>query len=181
MSRRQPAAATTAAARSLAELERWLRERAEQRPVATSMPMLDGYVAAIVAGPVSITPPDWVCPLLAIDADAFNRGGTAEFAAISAVVQHHNAISNTLSTAPQRFKPIFRSKPRRRGGRPPLVPGLLRRHDVTPAGVVTAALSQQPRLPPALARAAVLRRRPRPTSSPRYRCGCRETTSAPSS
>jgi len=111
MSRRQPAAATTAAARSLAELERWLRERAEQRPVATSMPMLDGYVAAIVAGPVSITPPDWVCPLLAIDADAFNRGGTAEFAAISAVVQHHNAISNTLSTAPQRFKPIFRSKP----------------------------------------------------------------------
>ena len=64
-----------------------------------------------MAGPVSISPLDWICPLLAIDADAFNHGGTAEFAAISAVVQHHNDISNTLSMAPQLFKPIFRSKP----------------------------------------------------------------------
>jgi hypothetical protein len=24
-----------------------------------------------VAGPVSISPPDWICPLLAVDADAF--------------------------------------------------------------------------------------------------------------
>ena len=110
--RRHPApSATTAAAMSLAELDRWLRGRAERRPVATSMPMLDGYVAAIVAGPVSISPLDWICPLLAIDADAFNHGGTAEFAAISAVVQHHNAISNTLSSNPKRFEPIHRRKP----------------------------------------------------------------------
>jgi uncharacterized protein len=109
--RRHPApSATTAAAMSPAELERWLQDRAERRPVATSMPMLDGYVAAIVAGPVSISPLDWICPLLAVDADAFNHGGTAEFAAISAVVQHHNDISNTLTMAPQLFKPIFRSK-----------------------------------------------------------------------
>jgi uncharacterized protein len=45
--------------------------------------MLDGYVTAIVARPVSISPPNWICPLLAIDADAFNHGGTPEFAAIS--------------------------------------------------------------------------------------------------
>jgi uncharacterized protein len=102
MSRRpHPASSsTTAAAMSLAQLERWLQDRAKRRPVATSLPVLDGYVAAIVAGPVSISPLDWICPLLAIDADAFNHGGTAEFAAISAVVQHHNAISNTLSTNP---------------------------------------------------------------------------------
>jgi uncharacterized protein len=112
MSRRgNPAAATPATAMSLAELERWLRDRAARRPVATSMPTLDGYVAAIVAGPVSISPLDWICPLLAIDADAFNHGGTAEFAAISAVVQHHNAISNTLSSNPKRFEPIHRRKP----------------------------------------------------------------------
>src|SRR5882757_4041244 len=55
--------------------------RAERRPVATSIPTLDGYVTAIVAGPVSISPLDWICPLLAIDADAFNHGGTPEFAA----------------------------------------------------------------------------------------------------
>ena len=110
--RRHPAAsATTAAAMSLAELDRWLRDRAARRPVATSMPTLDGYVAAIVAGPVSISPLDWICPLLAVDADAFNHGGTAEFAAISAVVQHHNGISNTLSNNPKRFEPIHQRKP----------------------------------------------------------------------
>ena len=79
-----------AAAMPLAELERWLQDRADRRPVAASVPMLDGYVAAIVAGPVSIDPPDWICPLLAIDADAFNHGGTPEFAAISAVALRHS-------------------------------------------------------------------------------------------
>ena len=110
--RRHPvSSSTTAAAMSLAELERWLQGRAERRPVAAGMPVLDGYVAAIVAGPVSISPLDWICPLLAIDADAFNHGGTPEFAAISAVVQHHNAISNTLSNNPTRFEPIHLRKP----------------------------------------------------------------------
>jgi uncharacterized protein len=42
--------------------------------------MLDGYVTAIVAGPVPFDPREWICPLLAIDADALNRGGTPEFA-----------------------------------------------------------------------------------------------------
>ena len=92
----------------LDELEPWLQARAEQHPVATSLPVLDGYVAAIVAGPVSMSPLDWICPLLAIDADAFNHGGTLEFAAISAVALRHNEISNTLSTTPDRFKPMHR-------------------------------------------------------------------------
>jgi uncharacterized protein len=94
----------------LQELERWLQERAERRPAATSIAMLDGYVTAIVAGPVSISPLDWICPLLAVDADAFNHGGTPEFAAISAVARHHNDISNMLSTAPHRFQPMHRRK-----------------------------------------------------------------------
>jgi uncharacterized protein len=81
--------------------------------------VLDGYVAAIVAGPVSISPLDWICPLLAIDADAFNHGGTAKFAAISAVVQHHNAISNTLSTNPKQFKPNPSAQAERRRRRAP--------------------------------------------------------------
>ncbi|WP_128929787.1 YecA family protein [Bradyrhizobium guangxiense] len=95
----------------LEELERWLQARVDQHPDATNLPMLDGYVAAIVAGPVSMSPLDWICPLLAIDADAFNHGGTPEFAAISAVVLRHNDISNTLSTAPDRFAPMHRRKP----------------------------------------------------------------------
>jgi len=109
--RRHPASSSMAAvAMTLDELDRWLQERADQRPAATSIPMLDGYVAAIVAGPVSINPLDWICALLAVDADAFNHGGTAEFAAISAVAQHHNDISNILSTTPDRFEPMHRCK-----------------------------------------------------------------------
>jgi uncharacterized protein len=112
MSRRdQPASSSMTAVMPLEELERWLQQRAQRRPVATSIPTLDGYVAAIVAGPVSISPLDWIRPLLAVDADAFNHGGTPEFAAISAVVQHHNHISNILSTNPNRFEPMHRRKP----------------------------------------------------------------------
>lgn len=99
------------AAMPLEELERWLQARVDQHPAATNLPMLDGYVAAIVAGPVSMSPLDWICPLLAIDADAFNHGGTPEFAAISAVALCHNDIGNTLSTAPDRFAPMHRRKP----------------------------------------------------------------------
>jgi len=73
------------AAMPLDELDQWLRGRADRHPAATNLSMLDGYVTAIVAGPVSFDPREWICPLLAIDADAFNHGGTPEFAAISAV------------------------------------------------------------------------------------------------
>jgi len=115
MSRRRRSSSSSspsmvAAAMPLNELEPWLQARAEQHPVATSLAVLDGYVAAIVAGPVSMSPLDWICPLLAIDADAFNHGETPEFAAISAVALRHNEISNTLSTTPDRFKPMHRRK-----------------------------------------------------------------------
>jgi uncharacterized protein len=100
-----------AAAMPLEELERWLRARVDRHPAATSLPMLDGYVAAIVAGPVSMSPLDWICPLLAIDADAFNHGGTPEFAAISAVALRHNEISQILSTTPNQFGPMHRRNP----------------------------------------------------------------------
>ncbi|MCP3460802.1 UPF0149 family protein [Bradyrhizobium sp. CCGUVB23] len=100
-----------AAAMPLAELERWLQARVDQHPAATSLPMLDGYVAAIVAGPVSMSPLDWICPLLAIDVDAFNHGGTPEFAAISAVALRHNEISQVLSTTPNQFAPMHRRQP----------------------------------------------------------------------
>lgn len=109
MSRRRQRASSAPAAMAFDQLDRWLQARAERRPVATSIATLDGYVTAIVAGPMSFSPPDWICPLLAIDADAFNHGGTA--AAISAVVQRHNDISNILSTAPDRFAPMHSRKP----------------------------------------------------------------------
>ena len=111
--RRTPWASMAKAAMPLDDLDQWLRGRADRQPAATNLSMLDGYVAAIVAGPVSFDPREWICPLLAIDADAFNRGGTPEFAAISAVAVRHNDISNILSEAPGRFEPIYRRKPNR--------------------------------------------------------------------
>jgi len=68
--RRKASSSMAAAAMPLAELERWLKARLDRHPAATSNPMLDGYVAAIVAGPVWMSPLDSICPLLAIDADA---------------------------------------------------------------------------------------------------------------
>lgn len=79
-----------------AELDQWLRDRGALKPLARNLSMLDGFVAAVVAGPVSMPPPFWICPVLAIDADAFNTGGTPEFAAIKAVAGRHNAISDDL-------------------------------------------------------------------------------------
>jgi uncharacterized protein len=109
--RHSASSSMAAAAMPLEELERWLQARVDWRPVATDVPMLDGYVTAIVAGPASISPLEWICPLLAVEADAFNHGGTPEFAAISAVALRHNDISNILSTAPKRFEPKHRRKP----------------------------------------------------------------------
>jgi uncharacterized protein len=91
----------------LGELDRWLRGRTQPRPVAKNVAMFDGYITAIVAGPVSLPPLEWICPLLGVAPDAFNDGSTVEFAAIGAVAERHNAISNTLPEAPGRFVPIF--------------------------------------------------------------------------
>jgi len=109
--RHKASSSMAAAAMPLEELERWLQARGDRHPAATSLPMLDGYAAAIVAGPVSMSPLDWICPLLAIDADAFNHGDTPEFAAISAVALRHNDISNVLTTAPDRLELVHRRKP----------------------------------------------------------------------
>ena len=72
--------------------------------------MLDGAVAAVVAGPIPMNPEEWVCPLLGVDADAFNHD-TEEFSAIAATLMRHKAISNTLSAKPESFEPLFERKP----------------------------------------------------------------------
>ncbi len=101
----------TAVAMQLDTLDAWLQGRANHGAAATNLSMLDGFVTAIVAGPVSMDPPEWICPLLGVEIDAFNHGGTPEFAAISAVAVRHNAIVETLSKAPNTFEPIFARKP----------------------------------------------------------------------
>jgi len=98
----------------LDRLDLWLHQRANSRiplhPAATSVPMLDGFVTAIVAGPTSFNPPDWICPLLGVEFAAFTSENE-ETSAICAVALRHNEISNTLSTAPKTFEPMFARKP----------------------------------------------------------------------
>jgi uncharacterized protein len=101
----------TVVALPLEKLDLWLQSRTGA--AATNLSMLDGFVTAVVAGPVSMDPPEWICPLLGIEVDAFNHGGTPEFAAISAVAVRHNAIVETLTNAPKTFEPIFARKPNR--------------------------------------------------------------------
>ncbi|MGY3079472.1 hypothetical protein ACVWZZ_005880 [Bradyrhizobium sp. LM6.10] len=160
--RHSASSSMAAAAMPLAELERWLQVRVDRHPAATSLPMLDGYVAAIVAGPVSISPLDWICPLLAIDADAFNHGGTPEFAAISAVALRHNEISQILSTTPSlvRADAPAQSQWRRRSAT--LVPGILCRNAAQAVGVGAVAGRQQRQSWPASAHPAALSRRSGP-------------------
>lgn len=59
---RQQSSPMAPAAMPVEELVRWLQARVDRHPAATSLAMLDGYVAAIVAGPVSMSPLDWICP-----------------------------------------------------------------------------------------------------------------------
>ena len=47
--------------------------------------MPDGAIAAVVAGPVSMMPEEWVCPLLGVDPDDFNHD-TETFSAIAATL-----------------------------------------------------------------------------------------------
>jgi len=72
--------------------------------------MLDGAIAAVVAGPVSMMPEEWICPLLGVDPDDFNHD-TETFSAIAATLMRHNAISNTLPTKPRNFEPLFLRNP----------------------------------------------------------------------
>ncbi|OYV57918.1 MAG: hypothetical protein B7Z71_11655 [Acidocella sp. 21-58-7] len=77
----------------LNELDRWLRAPRECQPVAESLSMLDGFMAAIVAGPATYEPLAWLCPLLGVTTEAINDGTTEEYAALAATAAHHNALS----------------------------------------------------------------------------------------
>jgi uncharacterized protein len=98
--RRKTAKTTADYAMPLDRLDPWLQGRAKllehHRPAVSCLSGFDGFVTAIVAGPVSMPPPDWICPLLGVDPDAFNHHNE-EFSAIAATAMRHNAISDGLA------------------------------------------------------------------------------------
>ena len=99
----EPAKTMADYAMSFDRLGFWIGERARSatlpHPQATSL-------SAVVAGPVSMMPEEWVCPLLGVDPDDFNHD-TETFSAIAATLTRHNAIVNALSTKPESFEPLF--------------------------------------------------------------------------
>lgn len=90
---------------SLDQLDAWLRTL---RPPARvdGASMLDGYLTAIIIGPCSIPPDEWFVDLLGERGRIATGTGNA-LAAITAIVARFNAISEGLSTAPQRHAPLF--------------------------------------------------------------------------
>ena len=91
------------------ELEAWLHERRALAPWARNLSMIDGMVAAVVCGPVSLHPHAWINPMLAIEPEAWDTGGTPEFAAIKAVGDRHNSISDCL-VEDRLYAPMYRRK-----------------------------------------------------------------------
>ena len=86
-------------------LDAWLEQQKPARSI-DGVSMLDGYLAAIVVGPCSIPPDEWFADLLGPQGNiATAHGKTLQ--AIMAIADRHNTISETLSTAPQTYAPIF--------------------------------------------------------------------------
>jgi uncharacterized protein len=97
----------------LATLDAWL-ERLKPAAKVDGVSMLDGYLAAIIVGPCSISPDEWFFDLLG----ARGNIGTAQgktLKAIMAIVERFNATGEILSTAPAKYAPIFQ----RADGNPP--------------------------------------------------------------
>jgi uncharacterized protein len=106
----KPAPAASAIVRppmSLDELDRWLRVPRRRKPAADGISMLDGFLTAIVVGPVTYEPLAWLCPLIGVTRATINDAATEEYAALAGVAAHHNTLATTLSETPQRFAPIF--------------------------------------------------------------------------
>ena len=114
----------------------WIGERAKslRHPRAMSLSMLDGAAAAVVAGPVSMMPEEWVCQLRGVDPDDFNHD-TETFSAIAATLTRHNATVNALSTKPEALNPYSCARQTARSTRGPGA-WLLRGHQAAAARMV---------------------------------------------
>jgi uncharacterized protein len=66
---------------------------------------LDGFLTAIISGPVALAPSDWLPVLWGEHEPEWTSPEEAE-AKISLVLRHMNGIVNTLLEAPQEFEPI---------------------------------------------------------------------------
>lgn len=90
---------------SLEQLEDWI-DHLYPPPLIEGVSMLDGYLTAIIVGPCSISPYEWINHALRPHS-RIGMEGTKQAAAIMAIVARFNAVSEGLATAPERCAPIF--------------------------------------------------------------------------
>ena len=90
---------------SFEQLDAWLGELDPPGRV-DGVSMLDGYLTALIVGPRSISPEEWFDDLFGARGDIAAAHGTM-LVAIETIVTRFNAISQGLSTAPERHAPIL--------------------------------------------------------------------------
>jgi len=90
---------------SLEELEGWV-DRLDPPPLIDGVSMLDGYLTAVIVGPCSIDPQEWLRHMLGPHG-RIGMEETAQSSAIMAIVARFNAVSEGLATAPDHYAPIF--------------------------------------------------------------------------
>ena len=91
---------------SLERLDRWF-DTLDPPARVEGVSMLDGYLTAIIVGPRSVPPEEWFDDLFGERGHIAAASGTM-LTAITTIVARFNAISQGLSTAPDRHAPIFR-------------------------------------------------------------------------
>ena len=90
---------------TLEQLDAWFDELDPPGRV-NGVSMLDGYLTALIIGPCSVPPDEWFDDLLGARGHIAVASGTM-LTAIDTIVARFNAISDGLSTAPERHGPIL--------------------------------------------------------------------------
>ena len=70
------------------------------------MSLIDGLIAALVAGPVFVEPQEWL-PLIFAGRVPAAVAGTPEHLAVNTIFNRYNEVSTTLADYPKAYRPIF--------------------------------------------------------------------------
>jgi uncharacterized protein len=89
---------------TLEQLETWF-DKARPQPPCEGVSMLNGFLTGLVAGPVFITPNDWMGEVIGVHEERAVIGTKAQ-AVIDTIVDHYNLIAWQLET-PGRYHPVF--------------------------------------------------------------------------
>ena len=86
------------------ELDEIFRGKGDNDTVGMSL--IDGLIAALVAGPVFVDPREWLPLIFAGRLPALDDG-TPEYLAVNTIFNRYNEVSATLADHPSAYRPIF--------------------------------------------------------------------------